>query len=93
MSLVGPRPEDPRFVDGYTAEQRGVLSVRPGLTGPAQLAHRDEARRLPPDDPESAYVRDVLPGKLAIDLAYVRGRTFLGDLRILARTILGVFSR
>lgn len=93
MSLVGPRPEDPRFVATYTAIERAVLAVRPGLTGPAQLAHRDEEQRLPAHDPEGAYVRDVLPGKLAIDLAYVRGRSFAGDLAILARTIASALGR
>lgn len=93
MSLVGPRPEDPRFVALYTPAQRAVLAVRPGLTGLAQLAHADEERRLPADDPEGAYVRDVLPEKLAIDLAYVRQRSFLGDLGILLRTITGARTR
>jgi len=87
MSLVGPRPEDPRYVERYTPEQRAVLSVRPGLTGPAQLRFRDEAVLLDPEDPEGSYVRDVLPEKLAIDLEYVRHRTLRGDLAILLRTL------
>jgi lipopolysaccharide/colanic/teichoic acid biosynthesis glycosyltransferase len=86
MSLVGPRPEDPRFVALYTAEQRAVLSVPPGLTGPAQLFYRREEEMLPPGDPETAYVREIMPAKLGIDLAYVRERTFWGDVAILART-------
>jgi len=93
MSLVGPRPEDPRFVERYTAEQLEILSVRPGMTGPAQLAHRDEEERLPAGEPEEAYARDILPGKLAIDLAYARGRSFLGDIAILLRTIGTAFRR
>jgi lipopolysaccharide/colanic/teichoic acid biosynthesis glycosyltransferase len=87
MSLVGPRPEDPRFVARYTPEQREVLSVRPGITGPAQLAYRDEERLLPTEEPEGTYLRDIMPAKLAIDLAYVRRRSVLGDLLILGRTI------
>ncbi len=87
MSLVGPRPEDPRFVERYTAEQLEILSVRPGLTGPAQLAHRDEEKRLPAGDTEETYARDILPGKLAIDLDYARHRSLLGDIAILLRTV------
>lgn len=87
MSIVGPRPEDPRFVAAYTAEQRRVLSVRPGITGPAQLAFRDEAARLDPADPDGSYARDVLPEKLAVDLEYVRRRSLAADLAIIARTI------
>jgi lipopolysaccharide/colanic/teichoic acid biosynthesis glycosyltransferase len=93
MSLVGPRPEDPRFVARYTPEQRTVLSVRPGITGPAQLAYRDEERLLPAEATEDAYARDVLPAKLAIDLAYVRRPSLLRDLAVLARTLAGVVRR
>ena len=87
MSIVGPRPEDPRFVAAYTEEERRVLSVRPGITGPAQLAFRDEAARLDPADPDGSYSRDVLPAKLAVDLEYVRRRSLAADLAIIARTI------
>ena len=87
MSVVGPRPEDPRFVAAYTPEQRRILSVRPGITGPAQLAFRDEAALLDPADPEGSYARDVLPAKLAVDLDYVRRRSLPADLAIIARTI------
>ena len=93
MSLVGPRPEDPQFVSHYSPEQRAVLGVRPGLTGPAQLAHRDESRRLPAHDTDAVYELDVLPGKLAIDLEYVRHHSLAGDLRILWRTIGDALSR
>ncbi len=93
MSLVGPRPEDPRFVARYTPEQRAVLSVRPGITGPAQLAYRDEEHRLPAEHTEDIYVREILPAKLAIDLAYVRRPSLLGDLALLARTLAGVLRR
>jgi lipopolysaccharide/colanic/teichoic acid biosynthesis glycosyltransferase len=87
MSLVGPRPEAPSIVELYTAEQREVLTVRPGLTGPTQLESLDEAARLPADaEPTEYYVRHLLPDKLAGDLRYVRMRTFVGDIRILLRT-------
>ena len=72
MSLVGPRPEDPRYVAGYTAEQRHVLSVRPGITSPASIAYRDEERliRAHGGDVATVYREEILPAKLAIDLDY-----------------------
>lgn len=88
MSLVGPRPEDPRFVALYSPAERAVLSVAPGVTGAAQLVFDREADVLPRDEPETVYVRDILPLKLRIDLEYVRTRTLAGDLLILARTLL-----
>ena len=93
MGIVGPRPEDPRFVALYTGAQREVLGVRPGITGVAQLDFRDEARLLDPRDPEGSYARVVLPRKLAIDLEYVRRRSLAGDLVILGRTIAALVRR
>jgi lipopolysaccharide/colanic/teichoic acid biosynthesis glycosyltransferase len=86
MSLVGPRPESPRYVRYYTLEQLAVLTVRPGVTGPTQLRFRDEAALLTEADVEAQYVRELLPAKLASDLDYVRRRTLLGDIVILVKT-------
>ncbi len=86
MSLVGPRPEDPAYVALYTPAQRAVLTVRPGITGPAQLAFADETRLLRPDHAHEDYVNVVLPAKLVIDLEYVATLSPWHDLRILART-------
>ena len=91
MALVGPRPEDPRFVALYGDADRAVLAVRPGLCGAAQLAFKNEERLLPADDVEAAYVRDILPRKLAIDRAYVHDRSLGGDLAILGRSVLALF--
>jgi lipopolysaccharide/colanic/teichoic acid biosynthesis glycosyltransferase len=88
MSLVGPRPEDPRLVQRYSAEQLGVLSVRPGMTGPSQLVFRNEEDLLDTEDPETVYVREVLPRKLQIDLEYARRHNLPDDMRILFRTVL-----
>jgi lipopolysaccharide/colanic/teichoic acid biosynthesis glycosyltransferase len=87
MSLVGPRPEAPEFVASYTAEQREVLALRPGITGPTQLAWLGESDRFPAGvDLAQYYVRSMLPEKLRSDLHYVRTRTLIGDLRYLIRT-------
>jgi lipopolysaccharide/colanic/teichoic acid biosynthesis glycosyltransferase len=86
MSLVGPRPEDPYFVAMYTPEQRAVLDVRPGMTGPAQLQFSSEAESLDYVSADDTYARSVLPSKLAVDLEYVRQHTLRGDLAIMLRT-------
>jgi lipopolysaccharide/colanic/teichoic acid biosynthesis glycosyltransferase len=96
MSIVGPRPEAPRFVAYYTGAQRAVLAVRPGMTSLAFLHFGHEQafiERAGPRDVESFYLTDLLPAKLAIELRYIREWTLLGDLRIIARTVLGLFSR
>lgn len=94
MSLVGPRPEVPRYVAYYTPEQRQVLSVRPGVTGLTQLEYRDEERLLAGrDDVEQYYIRHIMPAKLALDLQYIRTRTLGGDLKLLLRTVTAVLRR
>jgi lipopolysaccharide/colanic/teichoic acid biosynthesis glycosyltransferase len=87
MSLVGPRPEVPCYVARYTAAQRRVLAVRPGITDPASLSYVDESQLLATfDDPERGYVDVVLPRKLSLSLAYLDHRTLRSDLALLART-------
>lgn len=96
MSLVGPRPEDPRYVEAYTTEQREVLGVRPGMTCSAYLEFGDEQayiERARPADVEQFYLTELLPEKLAIELRYVRGWSVMGDIAILARTMIGIVSR
>jgi FlaA1/EpsC-like NDP-sugar epimerase/lipopolysaccharide/colanic/teichoic acid biosynthesis glycosyltransferase len=92
MSLVGPRPESPAFVETWTPQEREVLSVRPGITGPAQLAYLDEEESLAADDPEAAYESEIVHAKLVMDLEYVRGYALRRDLAILWRTLTGILS-
>lgn len=89
MSLVGPRPEVPRYVARYPAELREVvLSVRPGITDPASLRFRNESELLAQaTDPEREYVEVVLPAKLQLAADYVRSATLLGDLRLIFATL------
>ncbi|KXK49314.1 MAG: putative glycosyltransferase [Chloroflexi bacterium OLB13] len=93
MSIVGPRPEDPRYVALYTPEQREVLKVRPGITSPASVEYRSEAELLSGQDWETKYVNEVMPAKLAIDLQYVRNSSFWGDLSLILRTALAIIAR
>lgn len=90
MSLVGPRPEDPRYVALYTLEQRQVLTVAPGITSAASLAYRHEEQLLSGDDWETIYRTQVMPEKLAIDLDYLKQRTLWTDIKLILHTIVAV---
>ncbi len=89
MSLVGPRPEVPRFVAHYPAALKAqVLAVRPGITDPASLAHIDEAALLAASaDPERTYVEQILPHKLALQATYAASATLWSDIGVLGRTL------
>lgn len=89
MSLVGPRPEVPRYVALYPAEVRAeVLSVRPGITDLASVQYRSESMLLAQSsNPEQTYVDTILPAKLALCRQYVRERSFWLDLRIIGMTL------
>jgi len=89
MSLVGPRPEVPRYVALYPeAQRRIVLSVRPGITDPASLQFRHESELLArAADPEREYVEVLMPQKLRLACAYVETASLAQDLRIIARTL------
>jgi lipopolysaccharide/colanic/teichoic acid biosynthesis glycosyltransferase len=91
MSLVGPRPESPVFVDRYPVEYAEILTVRPGVTGYCQLAFARESEILDPFDREKHYVERILPQKIEMDRLYAARRTFGTDVRILwwtARAVL-----
>jgi len=95
MSLVGPRPEVPRYVALYPAELRSkVLSVRPGLTDPASLEYHDENHLLAAAaDPEREYVDVVMPAKLRRAAAYVDRMSLGNDLRLMWATLKLLLSR
>lgn len=89
MSLVGPRPEVPKYVAHYSeSDKAAVHRVRPGLTDPATVRFRSEEEILArASDPERAYVDDVLPTKIQMYKDYLDGASFVGDLRILGETV------
>lgn len=89
MSIVGPRPEVPRYAALWSEEDRRViLSVRPGMTDPATLLLRREEEILAEQpDPECFYLRELLPLKTRLYRNYVESRSFRADLALIARTI------
>jgi lipopolysaccharide/colanic/teichoic acid biosynthesis glycosyltransferase len=93
MSLVGPRPEDPAYVDISNPLHRRVFSARPGITGLAQLEFHDESRLLVGPGADQRYRDEILPAKLALDASYLDDWSLRGDLAILARTVLAVIGR
>jgi lipopolysaccharide/colanic/teichoic acid biosynthesis glycosyltransferase len=93
MSLVGPRPEDPRHLVFYTPAQLQALAVRPGMTSPASLHYQHEETLLTRDDWEAVYRDQILPHKLSLDLAYLRRRTLWTDLSLILQTISVIIFR
>ncbi len=94
MSLVGPRPEVPKFVATFTESQRRILAAKPGITGPCANIYLNEEELLAgqPDD-EQYYISKILPAKIDIDIAYCEQIRFVEDLRIIFQTFAKVFGR
>ncbi len=86
MSLVGPRPEDPRFVALHPEAYERILDVRPGITGLSQLAFAEEAKILQPQDIVADYVSRILPQKVALDTMYASSCAVRRDLGVLVWT-------
>jgi len=94
MSIVGPRPEVPTYVNRFRPQYERILQVRPGITDPASLRFRDEAAILGKySNPEEAYVTSVLPDKLRLGEEYLRGSSLLSDLAVIVKTVAALFGR
>jgi lipopolysaccharide/colanic/teichoic acid biosynthesis glycosyltransferase len=90
MSFVGPRPDVPGYYERLTGPDRVLLRLRPGVTGPASLAFRDEEDLLAGQSDPKSYNDNVLfPAKTAMNVEYYNSCSLLGDLRILIRTAIG----
>jgi lipopolysaccharide/colanic/teichoic acid biosynthesis glycosyltransferase len=90
MSFVGPRPDVPGFADQLRGDDRIILSVRPGITGPATLAFRDEEELLARQPDPERYNREVIyPKKVELNRKYVKSYSFWKDLRYIYLTVLG----
>ena len=93
MSFVGPRPEVQHYVDMFTEKERAILSVRPGITDWASLWNPDEGAILAGSpDPEKAYMENIRPTKIELQLKYVKKRSFWIDLQIIAQTFLTILK-
>jgi len=93
MSVVGPRPEVPKYVALYNDQQRTVLSVRPGITDMASLQYFEESDLIAKSDqPEKTYIEVIMPEKLRINLLYIQRASFLTDLEIIGKTALRIFG-
>jgi lipopolysaccharide/colanic/teichoic acid biosynthesis glycosyltransferase len=94
MSLVGPRPEVPRYVKDYSPDQRRVLEVRPGITDMASIKYRHENDLLEgKEDPDRYYREIILADKLQMGVEYVDNRSFFGDLKIMWRTFMALWKK
>ncbi len=88
MSFVGPRPEVRKYVDLYNEQQRKVLKVKPGLTDYASIEYFKESEILSSkQNPEKAYIEEIMPAKLDLNLKYIDEKSFFTDLKIILKTI------
>jgi len=93
MSLVGPRPEVPRYVEIFRKDYEEVLRVRPGITDMASLKYRDEATLLGrSQNPEEKYVTQVLPEKIKLAKEYTRQSSLFFDLALICKTLVKLFD-
>lgn len=93
MSLVGPRPEVPKYVALYDATQRRVLDLVPGITDIASLEYRNENEFLGnASDPETAYIERIMPAKIELNLAYAKRASVITDLVVVLSTALILFG-
>ncbi|MDA1354159.1 MAG: sugar transferase [bacterium] len=94
MSLVGPRPEIPKYVEMAYDDFKELLRVRPGITDPATLEYRYEEEVLAEfEDKEKGYIEQVLPEKIKLSKSYLEKITFISDLRLILRTVIVSFFR
>ena len=92
MSVVGPRPEVPKYVLLYNEEQQNVLSIKPGITDFASIEYVRENELLSQSpNPEKTYIEEIMPAKLALNLKYVREQSFLTDMKIILQTVKAIF--
>lgn len=93
MSFVGPRPEVPKYVELYDEYQKNVLKVKPGITDLASIEYRDESTVLAQsDDPEKAYIEEVLPTKLKLNMKYIKNMSVFYDFYLIMKTLLRIIS-
>lgn len=88
MSLVGPRPEVPKYVELYDDYQEQILLVQPGITDYASIEFRNESEILgESENPESKYINDIMPYKIELNIKYIKNISLYEDLKLITRTI------
>ena len=96
MSIVGTRPEVPRYVEKYTPEMMATLLLPAGITSLASIKYKDEDKLIgnisDPDEVDRVYVEEVLPEKMKYNLSYLSGFSALGDIRLMIKTVASVFG-
>jgi len=94
MSIVGPRPEVPKYVELYTTEQQRILSVKPGITDYASLQYFKENEILGrAENPEKAYIEEIMPAKIDLNMKYIENPGIAKDLQIMWQTFLKMIKR
>ncbi len=94
MSVVGPRPEVQKYVEMYDESQRRILDVKPGITDYASLEYFKENEILGnSDNPEKAYINDIMPAKIALNMDYIENPGLRKDLQIMWRTFLKMIRK
>jgi len=92
MSLVGPRPEVPKYVAMYSTDQRRVLNLAPGITDPASIKYKDENSVLASaSDPEKSYIEKIMPEKIRLNLDYSDRAGLWSDFLVILRTLVNIF--
>ena len=90
MSFVGPRPDVPGYADTLTGEDREILQLRPGITGPASMKYRNEEEILSAvEDPQKYNDEVIFPDKVRINRLYLHDHSFFLDLKMIVATVLG----
>lgn len=94
MSMVGPRPEVPKYVKLYSQDQLKVLSVKPGITDWASINYFNENEVLASSaTPEQTYIDEIMPQKLDLNLKYIESNNWLSDIGIIVQTVLRIFKK
>jgi len=91
MSLVGPRPEVPRYVEAFHEDYKDILTVKPGITDFASLEYKDENELLKSaENPEEQYLKEILPAKIAYYRKYLREQSIATDIKLIFKTLWGI---
>ena len=93
MSFVGPRPEVPKYVELFRDDYEEILKVKPGITDYASLEYKDENKLLKGvENPEEIYIKEILPVKIKYYKRYIKDISFLTDIKLIIKTIMGIFK-